>query len=292
MYKLFMEFEKPEGRIGDADWSVQGFAAADGLGFVLYHTGVCAVYDLVTRNPKPLCVFKLGSYNDGTPDGRYTNHANDAMFGGRLGKNELPLLYVTAGNSGEADENGYIAYCAVEQIRRNGDSFTAETVQRIYYKNEGIENTRFQSPCWGCPASLVDAEGGYYYTFSAKYRTIKQFSRPDNAYIVTKFALPSPEISKVTLYPSDIIDQFELPFNVFFTQGGTLKDEKIWYLFGCASKDYPDALNVIDLKNKCYAACEDLSASVLAKEEVECCAFHDGRLLINTQGCKLYERVE
>ena len=291
MYKHFMEFENPtESFVGERR-SIQGFAVDQGLGFVLFHTGICAVYDLETKSKKPTAVFKLGSFNDGTPDKRYTNHANDAMFGAKLCGEEFPLLYVTAGNSGDSDEKGYLAFCAVEQIKRENGVFSAETVQRIYYKNDGIEKTAFRTPGWGWPASLVDKENGFYYILSAKYRTKKEFSLPDNVYIVTKFALPSPAASDVTLTPLDILDQFELPFNAYITQGGTLKDGKIWYLFGFGTEEYPDALNVIDLEKKQYVLSEVLSQEPFADQEVECCAFYGDRFLLNTQGGHIYERL-
>ncbi len=106
MYKLFMEFENPtEAFLGERK-SVQGFAVHGDVGFVLFHTGACAAYDLKQKEKKPLGVFKLGSYNAGEPDKRYANHANDAMFGETLDGEAYPLLYVTAGNSGDTDEKG------------------------------------------------------------------------------------------------------------------------------------------------------------------------------------------
>ena len=291
MYKLFMEFENPTEEFAGKQQSVQGFATYGNFGGVLFHTGICAIYDLVSRNKKPIGVFPLGSYNDGTPDKRYINHANDAMFGEKLDGEEFPLLYVTAGNSGDSDENGYIGYCAVEQIRRKNGGFYSTTVQKIYYRNDGIEKTKYQPPGWGWPASLVDTEGGWYYMFSARYRTRKEFSRPDNVYIVTKFRLPSPQEGDVTLYPLDIVEQFELPFDVYITQGGTLRNEKIWYMFGFGTNDCPNALRVIDLKAKKYELCEDLSKTPFANEEVECCAFYGDKLLINTQKNKIYQLI-
>lgn len=290
MYKLFMEFYNPTEEFIGKKQSVQGFAIHESTGFVLYHTGLCATYNLDTRGSKPMGVFKLGSYNDGNPDNRYTNHANDAMFGAKLDGEAFPLMYVTAGNSGEADEKGYIGYCAVEQIRLKDGVYSSETVQKIYYKNDGIENTKYQPPGWGWPASLVDVEGGWYYMLSARYRTRKNLAREDNIYIVTKFKLPDPKSGDVTLYPADIVDQFELPFNVFFTQGGTIYNNKIYYTYGCGTEDHPNALRVIDLNKKEYEVCEDLSDTPFGDDEVECCAFYKGKLLINTQSGKLYEK--
>ncbi len=144
MYDLFMKFENPTYEFLDKP-SIQGFSVYGDFGIVLYHTGICAIYDLSARNENPIGVFPLGSYNCGEPDGRYANHANDCMFGAKIDGEEFPLLYVTTGNSGECDERGYIAYCAVEQIKRENGALSAKTVQKIYYKNDGIEITEFQT---------------------------------------------------------------------------------------------------------------------------------------------------
>ena len=291
MYKLFMDFENPTEEFIGKRQAVQGFAIYEGTGFVLYHTGVCAAYNLDTKESKPMGVFKLGSYNDGYPDKRYANHANDAMFGDMIEGEDFPLMYVTAGNSGERDEKGYIGYCAVEQVRLKSGAYTSETVQKIYYKNDGIENTTYQSPGWGWPPSLVDTKGRWYYMLSARYRTRRDSAITDNVYIITKFRLPDPKSGDVTLYPRDIVDQYELPFNVFFTQGGTIYDNKIYYTYGCGTEAHPNELRVIDLEKKEYILCEDLTDTPFGDDEVECCGFYNGRLLLNTQNAKLYERL-
>ena len=291
MYKLFMDFENPTEEFIGKMQAVQGFAIYEGTGFVLYHTGVCAAYNLDTKESKPMGVFKLGSYNDGYPDKRYANHANDAMFGDMIEGEDFPLMYVTAGNSGESDEKGYIGYCAVEQVRLKSGAYTSETVQKIYYKNDGIENTTYQTPGWGWPASLVDTKGRWYYMLSARYRTRRDSAITDNVYIITKFRLPDPKSGDVTLYPRDIVDQYELPFNVFFTQGGTIYDNKIYYTYGCGTEAHPNELRVIDLEKKEYILCEDLTDTPFGDDEVECCGFYNGRLLLNTQNAKLYERL-
>lgn len=291
MYKLFMEFENPTNAFAGEQTAVQGFAIHGSLGFVLYHTGVCGVYDLVERGSAPLGVFKLGSYNNDKSDPAHINHANDAMFGTTCEGEKFPLLYVTAGNSGVSDENGYVAYCAVEQIRENDGVYSSELVQRIYYKNEGVENTAYSAPAWGWPASLVDVEGGWFYLVGTRYRAKKEFTQPDNVYIITKFRLPKVSEGDVTFHPSDIEDQFELPLTALFTQGGTVRDGKIWYVYGLGNEQYPDAMNVIDLQKKELSLFEDLSHTPFASEEVECCAFLGNKLIINTQAGRLYEKI-
>ena len=285
-----MEVDNPTAGLVGSRQSVQGFTVAGDYAVVLYHTGICALYDLCTRQSDPAAVGYLGSYNTGTPDSRYTNHANDVVCGETLPGETFPLMYVTAGNSGEEDRNGFIAYCAVEQLRLESGTLSAKTVQRIYYKHN--DTTTWMAPGWGWPAFLPDAENGWLYLLSARYRTRRNAARPDNVYIVTKFRLPAPTAGNVTLTPADIEDQFELPFNVFFTQGGTVKNGRIWYTFGCGNEDHPNALRGIDPEKKEFFTQEDLSATPFGDDEVECCAFWGERMLLNTQSGKLYERME
>ena len=43
--------------------NTQGMGIWEDRAFMLYDTGVCAVFDLQSRSRKPLDVFPLGSYN-------------------------------------------------------------------------------------------------------------------------------------------------------------------------------------------------------------------------------------
>lgn len=273
--------------------SAQGMAIYGNMAFVLYHTGVCAVYDLVSRKTDAAAVFKLGSYNEGVPSKEHLNHGNQCMFSDvHYGNNPLPLLYVTTGNGAGEDENGEYYRCCVENItikRTNCGqimSASSETVQVISYKSsDAAENMQWEKVCWGCPAWFVDSSTDSVYIFSSKYRTTKEFLKyyKLNRYIVTRFSMPDPTGNRfVTLGPADIEDQFSLPFDILFTQGGTLKDNKIYYTFGLGTETYHLGLRVIDLKNKCLSAGMDLSRSVFSHEEIECCAFYRGELLCNT----------
>ena len=267
-----------------SDHSVQGFAVYGQYGYILYDTGVCSVYDLENRNNIPLGTFHLGSYSA-------DNHANQAMFSGDFyGGNTIPLLYVTTGSS-SIDEKGNLGKCSVENIKKTAGAsgnpeFTSETVQTILYNNTGIENTNWETPGWGAPASFVDSENGWYYLFSARYRTTKEYEQyyDQNAYIITKFKLP--EIKQkgetVTLKPSDIVDQFTTEFNIYFTQGGTLYINRIYYTFGAGKAKYPNAIRVFNLETKSIEAEIDLSKSIFSGEEIECCAIYNGSLLCNT----------
>ena len=283
--KLFMNFENPTGM------SVQGFAVSGDYGFMLFHTGYCCVYDLLSRCEKPIACFKLGSYSDGGADNRYANHANQAMFGTKYPDTEsdFPYMFVTVGNSGDEDENGYIARCAVERISINRDegerSFSSRTVHTISYKNDGIEKTQFLPPCWGWPAFSVDKDKKLLYIFSAKCRTKRGICDPsDNYYVITVFALPdfSEDGGLTVLTPEDIIDQFISEFDVYFTQGGMFSGGFLYHTFGCRER-YPDELRVYDVSEKKCVCRLDMSKSIFGKEELECCSYYRGILLCNTE---------
>ena len=283
--ELFTAFEKP------VDKAVQGFAVSGDYGFVMFHTGYCGVYDLLSRAETPIDCFKLGSYAEDEPDKRYANHANQAMFGTKYPDTDAPFpyLFVNTGNSGDEDENGYIVRCAVERIsvqrKDNGKmQFSSKTVHTFSYKNDGIDSTGWLSPCWGWPAFSVDTEKKHLYIFSAKQRTRRDVCDPrENYYIITKLRLPEfSEDEGLTIpTPGDIIDQFTSEFDVFFTQGGMFSKGYIYHTFGC-KENYPDELRIYDVKNKICCCKLDLSDSILGKEELECCAFYRGILLCNT----------
>lgn len=281
---LYMRFHK-EMR------SAQGMDIWNDRAFILYDSGMCAVYDLEHKEPQALDLFKLGSYNPGTPSKDYRNHANHCMFSGKhLGENPIPLLYVTIGTGIGADEDGFYYRCGVEHVTCSVDSdgkecYASELIQVISYQPEGIEDVPYESPCWGCPAFFVDSESGFLYIFSARYRT-KRGCVPEgetNAYIITKFALPELDAGKmVHIKPGDILDQFVIESDVLFTQGGALYDDRIYYTFGCPKIDYPLCLMVFDLKKKELIAQVEHMDEAFFGEEIECCARYHGRLLCNT----------
>lgn len=287
----FMDFDNPTEAFAGKRTSVQGFSVWQDFGVILFHSGICAVYDLITRDPRPLDVFKLATYDAGEEDKRYANHANDMMFGGTDADGN-PLMYITAGNSGEADERGWIAYCAVEalDITRDADGkphFGSHLVQKIYYQNDGIENTPYQTPGWGWPASLVDVARGKFYLHSARYRTTKDFVHlyNENNYIVTAFDLPEIGVGHevVTLTPADIVDQFEYPYDILATQGGTIHEDKLYYTFGFGKVGTPIGMRISDLKEKKLISRVDFSFTPFGNVEIECCAFYRGKILVNTQ---------
>ncbi len=251
------------------------------------------MYDLISRQEEPLDVFKLGSYNEGTPEHAYLNHANDCMFSNiHMKENPIPLLYVTSGTGTGMDADGYYYRCAVENITAYVDEegkerYHAETVQTICYKPSEETESTWLSPCWGCPAWLVDSDASCLFIFSAIYRTKRECLPEDgvNTYIVTKFALPNPEQGGlIRLGQKDIIDQFSFESKIRFTQGGTIFDGKLYYTFGCPKNDYPDTIMVVSLEKKELEAVVEELDEAMSMEEIECCAVYQGHLFANTNG--------
>ena len=277
--------------------NAQGMGIWGDRAYVLYNTGSCAVFDLKSRSRKPLDVFPLGSYNVGKPSKDYLNHANYCMFStSHLDGNPIPLLYVTVGTGVGADKDGYFYRCAVENIVEEADGcFTAETVQTITYNPEGTLPAGVEHPCWGSPCMMVDNDGGFLYMFSARYRTKRDCvpEGEENAYLITKFPLPDPTLGgMVRLRPEDILDQFAVPSQVLFTQGGTIHNGLLYYTYGCPKIGYPVQIMVFDLKNKSLAAETGDLSDAFCGEEIECCAYYQGKLLCNTCDGSIFEIQE
>lgn len=281
--KLYMRFEKKLP-------SAQGMDIWQDRAYILYDTGYCGVYDLISREAEPLAFFPLGSCNEGTPDRNYLNHANSCMFSQiHLNNNPIPLLYVTIGNGIGKDEDGFYWRCSVENIVRTVDeegkeSFRAEVIHTITYRPEPMEGV-YEQPSWGCPAFFVDSDAGWFYIFSARYRTTRGNVPPNqkNTYITTKFALPDIQrTGMIRLGPEDIVDQFTVESDVMFTQGGTLADNKIFYTFGCPERGYSIHVMVFDLIKKSLIAQVDDLDEEFNHEEIECCAIYQNTLLCNT----------
>lgn len=275
----------------------QGMDIFGDRAYILYDTGVCGVFDLKTRDPRPVGVFQLGSYNNGKPTRDYLNHANSCMFSvSHKDGNPIPLLYVTIGTGIGTDEDGYFYRCAVENIVEQAEGvFTAEMVQTISYVPEGEIPEGFEHPCWGSPCFMVDNDAGFLYMFSARYRT-KRGCVPEgaqNAYIITKFPLPDPaKGGMIHLYPEDILDQFAVPSDVLFTQGGTIAGGKLYYTYGYPKGGYPLHILTFDLHSKALSAQIGNLTEAFREEEIECCGVYGKQFLCNTCNGSIFKIEE
>lgn len=271
--------------------SAQGMGIWEDKAYILYDTGVCAVYDLRTRDPEPLAIFPLGCFNEGSPSKEYLNHANSCMFGTIHHEgNPIPLLYVNIGTGIGADQDGFYYRCAVENLQESAEPdgslhYIAQTLQTISLVPEGTLKEGWIAPCWGCPAWLVDTRRRELFVLSAKYRTTRGNvpEEEQNRYIVTTFRLPElSEGSFVKLTYDDILNQFFVPSDLQFTQGGTVIGRNIYFTYGCPRLDYPLAIAVFDLERRELSAMVDQMDEAFFGEEIECCAEYQGKLLCNT----------
>ena len=280
---LYMKFRKPL-------TSAQGIASWGDRAFILYDVGVCAVYDLKSRSSRPLDVFPLGSFNWGKPCHDFKNHANSCEFSRQHWEgNPIPLLYVDAGAGIGSDKDGYFYRIKVENITSTVDeagneSYRGKVLQTVVVRPEGDPERGFRDPGWGCPCHVLDAEGGFIYTVSARYRTTRG-SLPEgktNALIITKYPVPEVvEGSTVRLAGKDILDQWVLEDDTLFTQSGIFYQGKIYYFFGCAVYDYPNHVMVIDLQNRRIEKRLDDDLGIFGLDEFECGTIYNGMLLVN-----------
>jgi len=216
----------------------------------------------------------------------------------------MTIAFNDSENIPDADKDGPLTEC-----------FDREKKKFFYSSGNGYSGEeRYEKACWGWPAFFTDSEPtdatkGKLFIFSARFRTttayearhklehgIKSYSE-HNAYIITEFDMPSlpsspssPSYGKtVTVFPRDIKDQFTTEFDIYFTQGGTMRQGRIYYSFGMNAgqgKPHSNGIRVFDIESKSIAARIDLSEDrkVTGVKEPECCAFYNGKLAMSAVG--------
>lgn len=261
----------------------QGMTIHDDLLFSVHNQGEVKVYDYITRSEKPLDTFRLESFG-------FDNHANVANFGTETAPGaSFPLLYVSVGKPGVDIE----WTCHVESITRSRDGFSSRLVQRIT-----LDATSFLDkgyiPLWGCPLWLVDRERGYLWVFSAPLRTKASVmgAFENNRYTATQFRLPKlSEGERVTFTADDVISQKSFEFDAYATQGGCMRDGKIYFSFGFGAKhpESPSKVRVYDTDKGELVTRLDFKGVI--DEELEDVAIYNGKMYLNTNSRKIYEVV-
>lgn len=217
---------------------VQGTAMYGNYLVVYGSTGKCSLYNMASNTPtKPIATINSASANsgiapNGTSDSRYTNHANQVMFGSAkfAETDPLPLIYILDGNSGEADETGYIARCRIERFVCTNGKWSTQLVQTIVYNDNGYEcpfdaasskflyhdnadtgfiNTNgYERVAWGWPAFFIDGAPteltqNKLFIFGPRFRTTSAQEtvnrnlygisnyQTNSAYIITEFTMPA-----------------------------------------------------------------------------------------------------
>lgn len=271
--------------------SVQGMAITDeGLLVQAYDGGQCRIFDLRAEGNAPVAGLPFASAGK-------DNHANAiSLSDTRYEGGWLPLLYVTGGRPA----NGRMV-CHVENIRKEGNVYRAERVQRItlcadfaWDMQPGSAYREADGFCriWGAPTWMVDSRENCLYVFSAIYRTTRAYARfaKENRYVVTKLRLPAPTEGDVTLTRQDVLDQVLYDFDVLVTQSGVVRGGEIYYVFGFgrdqASRE-SSQLRIYNLRTREITGRIDLATAI--PEELEGCDFYQGELHVVTQAGSLYK---
>ena len=240
--------------------------------FALYDGGHVNVFDFTRPERPALAGFELAS-------SRRDNHANCANFGVETKRGaSFPLLYVSNGLVG-----GDIEWtCFVESITRRGKRFSSEIAQTITLDTRDWEKDGYVQ-IYGAPCWMIDRERQALWIFSARQRTTPKITKHnwENQYIATRFRIPKlSEGESVTLSSNDILDQVVLPFDVGFTQSGTVHDGLIYYCFGTGAKDKPSAIRIYDTDSRTITARYDLQKQIPI--ELESLAVVDGFIYANS----------
>lgn len=174
--------------------------------------------------------------------------------------------------------NGYDASAGYEKIGYGWPHFyvdsapTEETEDKLY-----IYSTRFR--------------GSEHWENEAKedYGIID--FKENNSYIFTTFEMPDlPDDEEdedygktVTLYPKDILGQFETEFDAYAFQGGTMRGGRIYHAYGDGKQEekYRDAILVFDIVNQRKVGKLELHTTKIASWEPECCFFYSGKLCVS-----------
>lgn len=208
-------------------------------------------------------------------------------------------------------------YCADTFVPSNRLPYDSSSNAFIYPDRPelGFYNTnQFERIGWGWPTWFVDScptseTDGYIYTFRSRFQStiagetedqnrygITDYET-DNGYIITKFALPElPESESnfgqvVYLTPVDIEDQFTTEFSMYYTQGGTMYQNNIYFMCGHGEQThgFKNGMTVFNVKDKRIISKVDLSTASLSDEEMQGALIYNGNLIVNTNHFNLYK---
>lgn len=254
----FMTTDKPAS-YSSLTW--QGSTVYGNKFFRAVHSGKCAVYDLSTKNATATDTFDLASAGE-------DNHAGCMNFSNKFyaDGDAYPLLYVSGSAIGDFK-------CSVERLSTSGTSITGSTlVQTITLDQTNFTEADLES-YWGQPCWIVSNNA--LYCFGAKYRTTSQ--RPENFYIVTKFAIPDTSESSVTLTASDVLEQWTSPFDTMITQGCCIHNDYLFSAYGYGGQEYPDKIKVFSLSQKSCIAMLDINETSVGNsiELQDLCVWQD-----------------
>jgi hypothetical protein len=238
---------------------VQGMDIYDGYAFVCYHSGLCVVYDVITK--KQVKKFPLGCRIS-------TNHCGDVNFGIEFPEEniEFPALYV----SGDLTTKT----CYVENVSLAGSIL----IQKIVFN---LNNTYNGSKV------LIDREQKCIYYMQRVGNSIYSLN---NTMKVMKFNIPllkdgvvKDGIRTVTYTDDDILEKSELPVWLPVYQGGTIHNGKIYQMCGAGGKYLPYiSMHVFDIEKNRQCLYLDLRDIGIEPEGI---AIYENLIYVNFLDC-------
>lgn len=252
-------------------------------------------------DPFPLLYITTGYSNDHDPSGAYYAKCSvervlyDESKGWYAEQVQL-IEFNDAANIPDKDINGTLSEMYVDgkfpYVSGNG-----------YDASAGYEKIGYGWPHFYVDQAPTEATEGKLFIWSARWRGSESWEKKnkekyeftdyvtDNNYIITTFDLPElPESENdpaygatVTLYPKDIQDQFQTPFDVFAFQGGTMYNGKLYHSFGDAQQHekHRDTIRVWDIAEQKLVGRLALHTTEMADWEPECVCIYNGDLALS-----------
>lgn len=258
------------------------------------------------NDPFPLLYITTGYSNDHDPTGAYYAKCSveriryDETKGWYAEQVQL-IAFNDAANIPDKDINGTLSAMYVDgkfpYVSGNG-----------YDASLGYEKIGYGWPHFYVDQKPTEATEGKLFIWSARWRGSEAWEKKsheiydfadyaaDNNYIITAFDLPAlPESetdpaygAAVTLYPKDIVDQFQTPFDVYAFQGGTMYNGKLYHSFGDAQQHekHRDTIRVWDIAEQKLVARLALHTTEMAAWEPECVCIYKGDLALSAYNMK------
>lgn len=231
-----------------------------------------ALYFYNLKSKRLICGISLGAVNERTTGNYILYHCNQMNFGVDFyNRNDpFPLLYISqrARSDTRCIVEVYRLLPVWDETESEYTSLNADLVQTIYFPIQTFENALGRNNC------VFDADNRLMYTYS--YSTLS--GAPDYGQCrVTCFDIPDIYQEEIILNESDIIESFKLNYDARNSQGGCIKDERLFIAQGYSSVGI--YLNVISLKDKRLLNRFDLSANGITWEP-EGCFEYNGSVMV------------
>lgn len=252
-------------------------------------------------DPYPLLYVTTGYSNDHDESGAYyakcsVERIRHSEERGWYAEIVQTIEFNDAANIPDSDINGTLT-----NMYKNGKFLY--TSGNGYDEASGYQKIGYGWPHFYVDTAPTDETEDKLYIYSTRFRgsehweneaqndySITDFGQ-DNSYIFTSFELPDlPDDESdadygktVTLYPKDIIGQFETEFDTYAFQGGTMYGGRIFHAYGDGkqTEKHRNAILIFDIAQQKKVGKLELHSTKMASWEPECCFFYNGELSLS-----------